>query len=70
MTSLGSSKFWVVWRPGPESLPTFLHNTAAGAARRAERLAITHPESKFYVLEATKVYKLQKEGTIEVDIVD
>lgn len=49
-TGLG---MWFVWCAGGHGMiPQFVHNSAEEAKKEAERLAKSHPETEFHVLQS------------------
>lgn len=45
--------FWIVWNPNGTLPPTYRHGTEQSALDEADRLAVLHRGSSFYVLAAT-----------------
>ncbi len=45
------SQFWLVWNPD-ERTPRVRHGSEGAAKTEADRLSISHPGHRFYVLEA------------------
>jgi hypothetical protein len=44
--------FYMIYRDGGQQPPSFIHDTIDGAKSEAQRLAIKHPGSKFYIMKA------------------
>lgn len=42
--------FWLVWSPDGARPPRIKHESEAAARKEADRLAVSSPGSKFYVL--------------------
>lgn len=51
-----TQKFWMVYGEGQRA-PAFRHLTKERARAEAKRLALAHPEIKFFVLAAVDCYR-------------
>ena len=51
-------EFWIVWNPRGQN-PAYRHGSKESAEDEAERLALTNPRYRFYVMKAESYFKLK-----------